>query len=156
MDRQRARCGFTLVELVMVLVAISFMAGLVLPRYGSAVLRYRLKSTAHRISEDIALARTTARSRSAPVTMSFKCGTGSGYEIAGVKHLDYSGEDYRTDTEEEPYRVRIVSADFGGITDLEFNGFGVGPGGQVQLAAGQFTMLLDIDGSTGVVKMYGP
>ena len=46
MNRERARSGFTLVELVIVLAVISLIVGLAAPKYASAATRYRVKNAA--------------------------------------------------------------------------------------------------------------
>lgn len=155
MSGRRARSGFTLVELVMVLAVFSLVAGLAMPRYASAGVRYRVKAAAHRIASDIALARNTARTRSTSMAIVFKPGVPGYYEIAGVRHLDRN-EVYRNILSEEPYRVRLIEADFGGVTELTFNGHGIGTDGKVQVGAQGWVASLQVDGITGTVEIAGP
>jgi prepilin-type N-terminal cleavage/methylation domain-containing protein len=155
MRRQRARSGFTLLELVVVLAVISLIAGLAIPRYSSAALRFRLKAAAHRVAADVSQARSAARARSAPVTITFKPGVNGYYEIADLRHLDRN-EVYRNNLAEDPYRVRLASADFGGVSDLVFNGFGIGTDGEVQLTIRGWSCSVQVEGNTGVVRITGP
>lgn len=145
-----------MVELVMVLAVISLMAGLAIPRYSSAAVRFRLKSAAHRVGADVMLARQTARAGSTAVTMSFVTGGNGYYEIGGVKNMDTAAAVYRVNMGEDPYRVVLKVADFGGATDLVFDGFGVGMDGEVELTAAGMSCSVQVEGVSGAVRYFGP
>ncbi|MEO1279193.1 MAG: prepilin-type N-terminal cleavage/methylation domain-containing protein, partial [Planctomycetota bacterium] len=69
--RRVSRHAFTLVELIVVLVIISAVAGLALPAYGSALARYRLDAAAYDLSRELDRAATHARATSTTVTIRF-------------------------------------------------------------------------------------
>jgi prepilin-type N-terminal cleavage/methylation domain-containing protein len=154
MKLRRAPSGFTLVELVMVLVVVSLLAGLAIPRYSTAAVRYRLKAAAHRVAEDVALARGTARSRSQAVVMSFNRGAGY-YEIPQIKGMNGAAT-YLTRLGSDPYGVAMMSVDFAGAEEVTFNGFGIGTSGQICLAVKGYACTVDVEGNTGVVTITGP
>src|SRR5204863_23675 len=57
-----SRRAFSLIEITLVLMVMGVLAALAVPRYASALARYRADAAARRIVADLDLARTTARS----------------------------------------------------------------------------------------------
>src|SRR5688572_17440383 len=64
-----SRAGFSLIELIMVLLLIGVGAGTVIPAVGRTLSRTRLQRAANVISTDLQLAHSTAARRRAPVRM---------------------------------------------------------------------------------------
>ncbi len=140
----------------MVLAVISLLAGLALPRYSSAAIRYRLKAAAHRMGTDIAMARNAARARSSAITMKFNTGTSGNYTISDVAPINGNAGEYSVSLASDQYRVTLARVDFEGSTTLIFNGFGVGASGEVELTASGWACIVMVDGITGVVRIVGP
>ena len=65
-----SRAGFTLIELVVVLLVIGLGAGTVIPAAGRTLSRTRLQRAANVVATDIQLAHSTAARRRAPIRMS--------------------------------------------------------------------------------------
>lgn len=116
---RRIADGFTLLELVIVLVIVGVLAAIALPRFAQASDRQRLNVAAERIRADLALAQSRARSASQTSTMSFDTAAES-YTLDAV-----GGDAITVQIGETPYEVDLVSATFNGSSTVQFNGFGV-------------------------------
>jgi prepilin-type N-terminal cleavage/methylation domain-containing protein len=106
--RQRA---FSLLELVMVMGILVVMAGIALPRFGTAHLRYSVELAARRVSADLSYARDVARQKSSAQEIVFDQDAET-YTLSGVGDVDRAGVDYTVSLTEEPYEVEVVSASF--------------------------------------------
>ena len=143
------RSAFTLVELILVLIILSIFAGVAAPRFGSAIARRRADAAASRIVLDLELARRQAKTSSANQTVFFDIAANS-YSLPGMQHPDRPGRDYEVPLSEEPYRVGIASADFGGDLEIVFNGWGSpDSGGSVVIQVGNYMRTIIVEPSTG-------
>ena len=141
--------GFSLLELVFVIAIIATVAAIAVPRYGGAVARYRIKAAARRIVEDLALARATARSKSASVTVTFDVAMNQ-YQISGVAALNDPLSDAELNLSDSPYHAQLVSADLGGDNVVIFDGFGSpDSGGTIVIAGGAVTKTIVLDADSG-------
>lgn len=123
MDRQRItttiRPGFTLVELVLVLVIVAVVSAIALPKFSQASARHQLNSAADRVASDLELAQTRARAASLDVSLTFS---------TSEHHYDFSsavGDATHVELDESPYGVKILRAKFGATNVASFNGFGI-------------------------------
>lgn len=130
-----ARSAFTLVELVLVMVIIAIAAAVAAPRYANAAQRYRLDAAAKRIAADLEYAAAYARAKSTQQTLVF--------DIPGCRYTSTIPAASRPGTtiavalDAEPYRVRLLSASFGGSATLSLTGFGIpASAGSVLIGAG--------------------
>lgn len=141
--------GFTLIELVIVMVILGAIAGIAVPRLGSANLHYRVESAAWRIAADLASARQQARISGVRHKVTFDLSTHK-YSI-----LRRSGDDSYDLIEEvdltlEPYGVGILSVDFEEHSDIKFDGFGVpNRGGSIVIQAGTHQKTITVDATSG-------
>ncbi len=111
--------GFTLVELVLVMVITGVLAAIAMPRFAQASANQRLEAAADRVVADLKLASTRARAASAPATMTFDRDAGK-YQLDAV-----AGNAFTVELDEMPYGVTFESVDFGGTTVAAFNAYGM-------------------------------
>ncbi len=166
----RARNGFTLIEIIVVVVILGIAALLAVPMLSSAA-DTQLRSAANMMAADMEYARSMAISRQQNYSVVFDSGTNS-YEVQDsggtvVAHPLNSavglsvvfGDDSRLD------KVDITSADFDGFADetitfdylgSPYSGVGVGTSlmsGTISLAAEGFTMTITVEPVTGYVTI---
>lgn len=147
--RHAGRHGFTLVELVVVLVVIASIAGLALPAYGSAVARYRLESASHQLIAGSQRALAHARAFGAPITVRFDI---AAHTITFGGLPNRANADHVLDLRQHPMEARIFSADFAGRAQYVVSGYGVpDSGGVVVLGNPSGSRTLVFDGITGLV-----
>jgi prepilin-type N-terminal cleavage/methylation domain-containing protein len=141
--------GFSLAELVCVIVIIGMAAAIAVPRYSSAIALRRVEAAARRIVVDLALAQRHAKNSNVSQTVMFTGTTGL-YELVGMSHPDHAAEKYEVHLGEDPYRVEVVSVDFGGDQEIVFDVYGVpDSGGSVLICAGSCLRTIAVDAETG-------
>ena len=153
-DARSKRVGFSLLELVLVLVIVGTLAGMAAPRYANSISRYRADLAAQRVAADLSLARRHALTTGAAETMTFTPASEQ-YQIARLQSMDHSADDYAVSLSASPYRADLVSASFGGDATVVFDAYGVpDDGGQIVVQAGHFqkTIVLDPDSGRATVQ----
>jgi prepilin-type N-terminal cleavage/methylation domain-containing protein len=151
-DRRTTR-GFTIVELLLVMVIVAVCCAIGLPRYGRAVAQYRARCAAQRIVADLMLAAQEARSASAPRTVVFETGNNR-YRMVGIADLDQPGATYAVRLSDDPYRVSLISADFAGDATIVFDGFGApDSGGAIVVGCGDFTRTVTVEPASGRITV---
>ena len=141
--------GFTVAEVVIVLVIIAIITAIAVPRYANALANHRADLAAARIVTDIEFAQRQAKFSSTSQTIAFHVATET-YSLPGMPDLDRSGQDYLVRLGDEPYGADIVSVDLGGDAELVFDGYGLpDSGGSVVVSVGSRRRRIDIDPSTG-------
>ena len=141
--------AFSLLELLLAMAVIGIMLAIAVPRYAVSATRYHLDAAARRIVSDLSLAQSRARatSKSQPVLFSVAAGT---YQITGMATLDRKPGDYAVALAGDPYRVTLVSADFGGQASITFDGYGSPTrGGTIVIQAGGDQRTITVDAATG-------
>lgn len=144
-----ARRGFSLIELVAVVLIVGIVAALAAPRVASALARQRVDGAARRVVADLALAQRAARAASASRSVTFSTATG-GYTVSGVDNPNQPGKPYVVDLGAEPYGAEVISILFTGGSVLTFDGFGQpSSGGGVVLRCGDGCRRVVVDATTG-------
>lgn len=145
--------GFTLFELVVVIAIIAVSATLAVPRYGSALTRYRVESAAQRVASDLDLARSMAHSQSRTISVAFDLAADR-YQFSTVMDPDDPASPYRVLLGQPPYRAEIDSVWFAGSTIAGFNGYGAPEsGGTVVVNAGVRFRTVVVDEDTGATRI---
>ena len=136
----RNQHGFTLLELMIVLVIVATVGAMALPRFAKASARQQLEAAAKRVAADFELARTRARGASQAVTLTFNTNN-STYRFNNV-----GGEATIVDLSDSPYGVSITNAKFSTDNNVAtFNGYGVPAfGGLVTLSNGTDTVTVNL------------
>lgn len=149
---RRRQQGYTLIEMVTVLMIIAILAVATFPRFLDSLAHHRLQSAAQRIELDLKLARDHA------IASSSNCG--AKFDVAGdlyvlfpdIKNPDHPTEPYSTRLSREPYHCRLVSVDFGGDNEVVFNGHGVpDSNGSIRVEHRTKQRLILLNGSTGEI-----
>ena len=144
--------GFSLLELVLVLAIAVTLAAIAAPRYGLALDRYHAEAAARRVAADLGVARATAMAQSASIAVIFDVPQNR-YDIAGVQSLG-TATDASLILSEEPYRSRLISADFDGDGAIFFDGHGApDSGGTVVITCGTDTRSVVVDAQTGAARV---
>ena len=135
-----------MVEVVCVVVIIATLAAVAVPRFSNTLARQRVEAAARRIVVDLALAQRRARTTNAKQKVLFTPAT-HGYTLIDMRH---PGLVYKVLLSEDPYGASIVSANFGGDTDIIFDVFGVpDSSGSVVISVGNHVRTVTVDAGTG-------
>lgn len=146
------RKGFTLIEIVLVMLIMASFALIAVPRYGQFSAVQRLAAAERRIFADLVWAQRLAKRQSASVTVKFNEDMGH-YTFQGVPDPDLAGSDYRVYLSRPPYEVTIVAVEFGGGNKLVFDGYGFADSaGTVTLQVGNYERIVDIRSSSISLK----
>jgi prepilin-type N-terminal cleavage/methylation domain-containing protein len=124
-SRQARVAGFSLLEVVFVVVLIAIVASIGLGRFSGSVGHHGLEASAQRVMADIELARQKAVALSNSRTVTFST-VNSTYVLNGVTDINRAGQAYTVSLNQAPYEARIqsVSLDGSGGATLTFNGWG--------------------------------
>jgi len=141
-----------MVELVLVVTIIGILSAIALPRYSQFTANQQLDAAARRVCIDLDMIRRRANWSSTLHSVTFDAASNS-YLFVGVSNPDHPSQEYRVELDEPPYRVDIVSADFGGDSLLKLDGYGKpDTGGSVVLAVGSRQKTVSVDSRTGRIK----
>lgn len=152
---RKSRPGFSMVEMVAVVVIIGTLAGIAVPRYASFSASHRAEATARRIATDITLAQRNARITSNTQEVRFYVASDK-YTLLGMTDPDHPAGVYWVHLADEPYGATLVAAEFGGGDNIQFDGYGApipNPddtvGGSIVLQVGSIQKIVSVDGKTG-------
>ena len=151
--RPRARLGtaraFSLIELVLVATIIAIVAGIAMPRFSGALARQRADAAARRVMVDLHLAQREAKTSGKSQVVNFHVGDDL-YRLVGMKHGDRRSQEYAVSLAQEPYQAEILSTDFGGKMEIEFDMYGIPvSGGSVIIRVGDHLKTITVDPDTG-------
>ncbi len=144
------RRALTIVEVVVVLVVLSILSAIAVPRFAGFSANQRLEAAVNRVRADLALAQRLARYSSTSQTVRFYISSNR-YSLVNLPSPDHASGSYAVPLGEDPYRVQIAGADFGGDAILVFNGYGEPDSdGSVTLKTGNRTRTISLQSGTGL------
>jgi prepilin-type N-terminal cleavage/methylation domain-containing protein len=147
------RAAFSFLELLCVLMILSMIAVIAVPRYGNAIVQNRANAAARRITMDLALAQKQAKLRGTSQTVAFDA-TLDKYYMAKIEDPDHTALAYQVFLGDEPYNTAIVSADFNGDANLTFDAFGLPDnGGAIIIQIGNCRKRLTVADQTARVTI---
>jgi type II secretory pathway pseudopilin PulG len=153
MGRVHRLTAYTLLEVVLVLAIVVMLASMAIPRFAGAGVRYRADAAAVQLIADLSLAQRWARLTSSSQKVVFDVPSDT-YELPNLQHPDHPDQNYLVALADEPYQAGIVSANFGGASEVTFDGYGVpSSGGTVVLRAGDEQRTIAVNADTGGVSM---
>lgn len=143
--------GFTLIELVVVMVIIATLGAIAVPRLQGSTRAQRVESAAIRVVNDLNHARTLARTTGAEQRITFtSVGPTASYTLLDAAPLRPGDAAFTVTLSDEPYRVRIDAVDFGGDSTLVYSGYGLpDTGGQVVLSHAGHQATITVDHPSG-------
>jgi len=149
-------------ELASVIVILSVLASIAVPRFAKVVGNRQLAAAADRVAVDLAHARHRAKISSTTQRLVFNPDTDS-YTLIGVPDPDHAGADYIVSLSGEPYRAQIVSVDLDGGAEIGFDMYGdpvdssgnPSSGGSIDLRVGDRIRSVQVDGTTGYATVMG-
>jgi prepilin-type N-terminal cleavage/methylation domain-containing protein len=145
--------AFSLIELVMVVFIVATIAAIARPRYVNSLSSYRAGMAAKRVAADLAYARSNAWSTGVSQVVTFTQASNQ-YQLAGMKGLDNSANNFIVTLSSDPYYATINSASFGGSASVTFDAYGFpNQGGQVVVTAGGFQKTITLDQASGNVTV---
>lgn len=103
------RAGFTLVDLVMVLLIMGVITAIAVPRFGAGMSRYQVEGAARRVVADLEWARAEAMSQNESIEVQFEFQTHR-YVLKGVESIKHDSVDNTVALSQEPYNAQIISA----------------------------------------------
>jgi prepilin-type N-terminal cleavage/methylation domain-containing protein len=153
--QKQLRVAFSLIELSIVVVIMSILAAVALPRWSDSLNSFRAANAASRIAADLALARSAAYSSSTSTTMTFDVSADQ-YTIEGITSLNHSTGPYVVALADDPYKSRLVSVwGLTGQQSITFDGYGrPNAGGTIVIASGnlQKSIVVNANSGTAVVQ----
>lgn len=148
----RRRCGFTLIELTIVVLILGIMFSIAAPKYRDSLVYYRLEAASRRVANDLRYARQSARKTCKVQSVAFSVASDN-YTLANTANLDRRGVTGVTVNLAADYVMDVTSADFGGSPTVQFDIFGRPnqPGSVVLQSNGaQRTVALDSAGQVTI------
>jgi prepilin-type N-terminal cleavage/methylation domain-containing protein len=144
------RPGFTLIELVIVLLIIGVLSTAAAPKYLDALAQFRATATTKRIKNDLELARRLAKQSSINQTVEFYPGE-ERYVLSGAADLDHPDQTYEVHTDDQAYAADIVSATFGSGSTVTFNMYGQPDNaGTVVVQSGNLQLQITVDANGAI------
>jgi MSHA pilin protein MshC len=159
----RNQSGFTLIELVMIIVILAIIAAVAIPRMGD-VTSMKAAATAEKIKSDIRYAQELAmtRNRSYRVYFNSAPAPGSGYAVVNDANNNgtwgEAGEFAQDPTGSGNLSVTLNAGDYAGVTasssvnPIEFNSLGRPTGGATTITVSPGGYTITVAAETGAVN----
>lgn len=155
-DRHRSsRQGLSLIDVVVTVLIIGILTAATAPRLVDSVSRHRVEAAARRLAADLEYARTHARMRNQPETVSFDI-AGDRYSLSTASRTNRPSLPYVVAVRDD-FRVDLLSADFAGSPAVTFNAYAVpNSGGSVAVRTGTHQRTIVVAADSGHVSVQTP
>jgi Tfp pilus assembly protein FimT len=141
--------GFSIVELAIVVIILAVVMAAVIPVASNSAELRRTQSATQKLSADLALARAEAVRSQQTVTVKFNVAQDS-YRISAAHELPRHVADADLILSQPPYEVDLISADFDGQAQVEFDAYGqASAAGAIQFGAGDHVVTISVDQESG-------
>lgn len=147
--------GFTLLELVVVVMFLGILAGVAAPKYRTAMSHAYVHARAVELAADLKRARSEAMSESINHTITFSS-INSTYTSNELENLDRPGQSLIVNLASDAYDVAISSVDFGGDPSITFDWYGApsSPGSVIlNLRTQAYEVSVDVAGNVSLVQL---
>jgi prepilin-type N-terminal cleavage/methylation domain-containing protein len=124
--RQSASGGFTMVELVIVILILGILAAVATPRYAQAMYATYAKAAAVRVESDLKYARQLAQQNSSNQKVTFDV-SADRYTIVtpiGIADRNRRSATYTVNLSRDEFKADISTVDFNGSTNVTFDIYG--------------------------------
>lgn len=147
--RDRHRRGFSLPELMVVMLIIGIVAVAGMPSYARSISQFRAEAAAKRIAADLMYARQTAMNQGTSKQVAFAVSTNS-YSMPTVPNPDRPSLMYSVKLSSTAYPAKIMAASFGGFSLVTFDRFGQpNTAGSITVQAQEYQRLVNLNAVTG-------
>ncbi len=152
MSNAGRKYGFTIIELAAVLVIISIVAAIAVPRYNTALSRYRAQFAAQRIAADLELVQNDARAQSAAKQIDFDT-INNKHTISDITDFDGKTGAYTVDLSAAPYYADVTAVFMSsGQQSVIFDGHGLpNATGFIVVVVGGFQHIINVYQDSGKI-----
>jgi prepilin-type N-terminal cleavage/methylation domain-containing protein len=149
------QAGFTMLELIIVMVILSLVVGVAVPKYSNSLGIKRVEGAAYRLVFDIEAVRRQARIAAQTTSVTFET-SGNLYTLDGVPDPDRPSISNKVvPLNDSLLQVTLQQVNLtGGGNAISFNGFGFPDrGGTITLSSGSARMHVLVDATTGMASV---
>lgn len=151
-SNRKSQSGFSLVEVVIVMLVLGILSATVAPRYLEAITKYRVEAVSRRIVADLKLAQRESQRTSTAKFVTFDL-IKNNYIMSGISDLDRPGKDYSFELGQSAYQVNMISVDFEGAKTLSFDIYGrPSAAGTVVVNSSNETQLIQVDADGNISR----